>query len=170
MKRLLLVDDEPNVLAALTRAIRTHAAFCDVDIETFVDPYEALKRCSLAKFDVVVSDFRMPQLTGIEFLQALKEIAPDTVRIILSASTEFDTVRAAINEAAVFRFISKPWEIDDFFSQLGEAFALRAETVRAWQAPDQPQLSAHVRLLEKLEQEEPGLTKVNWGPNGEIIL
>lgn len=167
MRRLLLVDDEENVINALMRAIRAHMG-SDLHIETFNDPYEALKRCSLARFDVVMSDYRMPQLTGVEFLRALKEIAPDTIRILLTASTEFDTVRSAINEAAVYRFISKPWDVDDLIAQLKEAFALReAENLSSTSgvkddAPADP-------LLE-LEREEPGITKVNWGPNGEIIL
>jgi YesN/AraC family two-component response regulator len=159
---MLLVDDEQNVLNALVRTIRAGMGDAAPQLETFTDPYEALKRCSIEKFDVVISDFRMPRMTGVEFLQVLKEIAPDTVRMILSASTEFDTVRAAINDAGVYRFISKPWQQEDLLRQIEDAFALRAA---ALPPPDPAQ-----EALRRLEQDEPGLTKVKWGPNGEIIL
>jgi len=162
MRRLLLVDDEQNVLNALVRAIRMRWGEDALQLVVFTDPYEALKCCAVEQFDVVISDFRMPRLSGVEFLQALKEIAPTTVRIILTASTEFDTVRAAINEAAVYRFMSKPWEQDDLMRQLEEAFALHA--------PSPTPLGAEEAELRRLEEDEPGLTKVNWGPNGEIIL
>jgi DNA-binding NtrC family response regulator len=161
MRRLLLVDDEQNVLNALVRTIRAGLGDAAPELITYTDPYEALKRCNVEHFDVVVSDFRMPRMTGVEFLQVLKEIAPDTVRIILSASTEFDTVRAAINDAGVYRFISKPWQQDDLLRQIEEAFALR----EAANPPDPNEAE-----LRRLEQDEPGLTKVKWGPNGEIIL
>ena len=162
MRRLLLVDDEQNVLNALVRTIRAGLGDAAPILVTYTDPYEALKRCSVEKFDVVISDFRMPRMTGVEFLRVLKEIAPNTVRIILSASTEFDTVRAAINEAEVYRFISKPWQQEDLLRQLEEAFALHESSLPP---PDPAEAE-----LRRLEQDEPGLTKVKWGPNGEIIL
>jgi DNA-binding NtrC family response regulator len=62
----------------------------------------------VCEFDLVVSDFMMPEMSGGEFLQALKDVAPTTVRIMLSASTDFRTAMTAINDAHVFRF--KPWQ------------------------------------------------------------
>ena len=161
-RRLLLVDDEPNVVASLQRAIR--ANWKDpLKVETFNDPYEALKRCAHVEFEVVLSDFRMPQLSGVEFLHALKQIAPNTVRMMLSAQTDFATVSSAINEAQVFRYLSKPWTHEQLVEVLSAAFEERDRLVP-------PQRSEAELEAERLERDEPGLLDVKWGPNGEIIL
>jgi two-component system, probable response regulator PhcQ len=165
MRSILLVDDEANVLSALGRALRLHRSG-ELELETFSDPYEALKRCSLAEFDVVISDFNMPQMTGVEFLSALKEVAPATVRMMLSAATEFATVSSAINEAGVFRYIAKPWDttqlMQDIDAALEQRDRLKAEQERL--------ASPQERVARELESDEPGILKVKWGPNGEIIL
>lgn len=165
MKRILIVDDETHVLSALVRSLRAHRG-TELAFETFTDPFEALKRCSVVEFDVVISDFNMPSITGVEMLAALKEVAPATVRMMLSAATEFKTVSSAINEAEVFRYIAKPWNAEHLLADLDAALAqrerLREEQLRG--------ASPQEREAQRLEGEEPGLTKVKWGPNGEVIL
>ena len=93
MKRLMLVDDEPNVLFALQRTLAM--AFMKdgegVAIEIFDNPLEALDRAAKQPFDVVVSDYRMPQMDGIAFLRHFRELQPDVPRLILSADQESDT-------------------------------------------------------------------------------
>lgn len=175
MRRILLVDDEVNVLNALVRAMRQHLQIDDLRIETFTDPFDALTRCGEVTFDVVISDFRMPQMTGVEFLHAMKETAPNTVRMILSASTEFETVTSAINEAQVFRYIPKPWQIGDLQENLRMALLHRDKLLADEKLSDElrikaGQLTPQEQEARQLEQEEPGLTKVKWGPNGEILL
>ena len=175
MRRILLVDDEVNVLNALVRAMRQHVQIEDLRIETFTDPFDALTRCGETSFDVVISDFRMPQMTGVEFLHAMKVSAPTTVRMILSASTEFETVTAAINEAQVFRYIPKPWQIGDLQENLRQALLERDRLQADARLSDALRLQAgsltpQEQEARQLEQDEPGLTKVKWGPNGEILL
>ena len=176
LRQLLLVDDEINVLNALQRALRQTRPPSAMRIETFTNPFEALQRCCEADFDVVISDFRMPEMTGVEFLSNMKEIAPATVRMILSASTEFENVTSAISDAKVFRYIPKPWQIDDLQRNIDLALAerdalmeterlAREERARAAEQEDPRERAARL-----LEEESPGLTKVKWGPNGEIIL
>ena len=84
MRKILLVDDEINVLNALQRALRQQLAIEGLQIETFTNPLAALQRCCECDFDIVISDYRMPELSGVEFLHTLKEIAPGTVRMMLS--------------------------------------------------------------------------------------
>ena len=175
MRRILLVDDEVNVLNALVRAMRQHVQIEDLRIETFTDPFDALTRCGETSFDVVISDFRMPQMTGVEFLHAMKESAPTTVRMILSASTEFETVTAAINEAQVFRYIPKPWQIGDLQENLRMALLHRDALLADARLSDALRIKAGLlspqeQEARQREQDEPGLTKVKWGPNGEILL
>jgi two-component system, probable response regulator PhcQ len=175
MRRILLVDDEINVLNALVRAMRLHLQIEDLHIETFTDPFDALTRCGEATFDIVISDFQMPQMTGVEFLHAMKDVAPNTVRMILSASTEFQTVSAAISEAQVFRYIPKPWQVGDLQENIRMALLHRDSLLEQQRRTDAlrvkaGELSAQELETRRLEEDEPGLTKVRWGPNGEIIL
>ncbi len=175
MRHMLLVDDEANVLSALQRALRQHLPASEMIIEPYSDPLAALARCCETEFDIVISDFRMPQMTGVEFLHTLKEVSPLTVRMILSASTEFETVSSAIAEAHVFRYIPKPWHIEELLNDISAALAFRDESVREHalalqQKRQQEQLSPEEEETRRLEEEEPGLLKVKWGPNGEIIL
>ncbi len=175
MRRILLVDDEINVLNALVRAMRQHLQIEDLKIETFTDPFDALTRCAEVQFDIVISDFRMPQMTGVEFLTAIKAEAPNTVRMILSASTEFETVTSAINEAQVFRYIPKPWQVGDLQENIRLALAHRDELLKLDLLADQQRvregtISPSEQDARRMEQDEPGLLKVKWGPNGEIIM
>lgn len=175
MRRILLVDDEVNVLNALVRALRQHLQIEDLRIETYTDPFDALTRCAECRFDIVISDFRMPQMTGIEFLHAIKQVAPTTVRMILSASTEFDTVTSAISQAQVFRYIPKPWQIGELKDIIRQALEYHdsmheQQRLADLQRVENGTLSSAAQQQRQLESEEPGLLKVKWGPNGEIIM
>ena len=114
-------------------------------------------------------------MNGIDFLKMVKGIQPDAVRLVLSASTEFETVVKAVNDAEIFRYIAKPWQSDELVNVIQLAFARRdqvleerrlAEEQRRKMAEPTPQeLEAR-----RLEAEEPGITKVNWGPDGSVRL
>lgn len=164
MSKILLVDDEINVLNALQRALLQMFRDAPPQIETCVDPYEALQRICYCDFDLVICDYSMPQMTGGELLQALRDVAPNTVRIMLSASTEYDTVLSAINQAQAFRFMSKPWDAADLEQNVRLALAQRAALV----AP--PPLTPQQLEAQRLEAEEPGLLDVRRDDDGAVIL
>ena len=175
MRRIMLVDDEINVLNALVRAMRLHLDIEDLQIEAFTDPFDALSRSAEVSFDIVISDQQMPQMTGVEFLHALMDTAPATVRMILSASTEFNTVTSAISEAQVFRYIPKPWQVGDLQENIRMALLHRDHLLEQQRLTDTlkvqaGELSVQEQEAKLMEEEEPGLLKVKWGPNGEIIL
>ncbi|WP_432383119.1 response regulator [Duganella sp. P38] len=166
MTRILLVDDEPNMLSALQRALRQSKALSGAQIETFSNPFDALNRICVCDFDLVVSDFMMPEMSGGDFLQALKEVAPATVRIMLSASTDFKTAMAAINDAHVFRFIPKPWQQSELEQNIVQALAERQRLLaEAGKEPSSAELEAR-----RLEEDEPGLLQVKRTDDGSIIL
>lgn len=104
--KLLFVDDEQNILNSMKRNLR------DFNITTCNSPVEAIKivkKCArTSPFAVVVSDYRMPGVTGLDFLIAVKEVSPQSVRVMLTGYTENDTAIKAINEGAIFRFLTKP--------------------------------------------------------------
>jgi len=165
MTSILLLDDESKVLSALQRALRVQTALPDLHVETFTDPYLALNRICVYDFDLAISDYRMPRMSGVEFLQALRDVAPRTVRMMLSASTEFDTVMQAVNEAQIFRFIPKPWLPSD----LELAIQLACEHRRQQPAPAGA-LTPQQQEARRLEDEEPGILHVRRAPDGSILL
>ena len=162
--KILLVDDELRVLNALQRALRLMFRDTAPQIESFTNPFDALNRICACDFDLVICDHAMPQMSGGELLQALRDVAPDTVRIMLSASSEFDTVLSAINQAQVFRFMRKPWDAAELERNVQQAMALRAGL------PGQPQPTPQELEARRLEAEEPGLLVVRRDADGAIIL
>lgn len=175
MRRFLLVDDEINVINALKRDIRQCSNGEEFVVETFTDARLALDRSREVVFDIVISDFRMPEMNGVEFLRAYKKIQADSVRMILSASTEFDTLMSAINEAEVFRYIAKPWQLTDIAAIIKLALELRDKSREDLRLFDELRAQAGVLSPQEmeakmLEQQEPGITHVNWGPDGSVRL
>jgi DNA-binding NtrC family response regulator len=116
MYRVLLVDDEPNILSALRRSL----AVIDVrqldgdtlNFETFTSPEAAIKRCDEQDFDLVISDYRMPSMNGVEFLARVMEFQPSVPRMIISGYADREVIIAAVNEVHLTRFIEKPWDDD----------------------------------------------------------
>jgi two-component system NtrC family sensor kinase len=108
--KILCVDDERNVLRALERI------FLDDDYEIVIagSGDEGLKIMEEdGPFQVVISDYRMPVMNGVEFLRAVYIRWPETVRIVLSGYADAAAIVAAINEGHVYRFIPKPWNDDE---------------------------------------------------------
>lgn len=175
MRRILLLDDETNVLMALRRSLRQLYSSSEMTVETFDDPKSAILRFGQVSFDFVIADYHMPTMNGVDFLRIVKEIQPNTVRMMLSASADFRTIMGAINEAEVFRYIQKPW----IQEELKETLALAstqidritedqklANELRAQRNPLTPQEIE----AQRLEAVEPGITKVNWGPDGSVRI
>lgn len=174
MKRLLLVDDEANILQALRR-ILARAFRDEVRIELFDDPRAALVRAAETAFDVVISDFRMPTMDGVSFLKAFREIQPDAVRVILSATTDFDALVTAVNEAEIHRYLIKPWMDDEVVATVRGALEKHARALEEHRLADESRLKRGAITpeeveLRRLEEEEPGITKVKWGPDGSVLL
>ncbi len=117
-RTLLLVDDEENIVASLKRSLRRGG----YRILTANSAAEGLQRLAESEVDVIVSDQRMPVMTGVEFLRRAKALYPETVRIVLSGYTELQSITDAINEGAIYKFLTKPWEDDLLRANIDEAF------------------------------------------------
>jgi EAL domain-containing protein (putative c-di-GMP-specific phosphodiesterase class I)/FixJ family two-component response regulator len=117
-RTILLVDDEPNVVSSLKRLFRRDG----YTILSATSGQEGLDVLAKHPVDIILSDQRMPGMTGVEFLRSAKKLYPNTLRIVLSGYTELQSVTDAINEGAVFRFLTKPWIDDQLRSFILEAF------------------------------------------------
>lgn len=119
---LLFVDDEKRVLSSMRAMFRR-------DYHVFVadNGQDALRIIDRERIDVVISDQRMPKMTGVELLCAVKEQAPSVMRILLTGYADLEAIEASINEGEVFRYLMKPCPPDD----LKKAIALAVEAVRS---------------------------------------
>lgn len=116
--RLLLVDDEENILRSLKRVLRRGKW----EIEAATDGIRGLELCRTFQPAVVISDFRMPGMNGVEFLSRVKELQPRTQRIMLTGQTDQRAIEEAINRSEIFRFIAKPWNEHQLLVTVGGAF------------------------------------------------
>lgn len=107
-ERVLLVDDDQKLLAAFEFYLAR-----SFDVSTATSGLEALQQLENQKFSVVVTDMQMPHMTGVEFIKRAREIAPDVVYQLLTASRESKTAVEAYNEAEVFCVINKPCAMKD---------------------------------------------------------
>ncbi len=125
-RTLLLVDDEENVLRALQRAFRREG----YRILTASRINNAFELLATNQVHVIVSDQRMSDMNGTEFLGRVKELYPQTVRLVLSGYTDLATVTEAINRGAIYRFLTKPWDDDELRAHIREAFRTHDSLVR----------------------------------------
>ena len=175
MLRIMLVDDESNVTSALRRTLTRSLQGESFEIETFDDPRLALERAGELDFSLVISDYRMPPMDGVEFLKRFRIMQPDAVRLILSASSDVDALLAAINQAGAFRYILKPWDSLDLVCIVREALLAFTEQSASRRLIEeasarQMALTLEEREWQRLETDEPGITKVRWGAAGEVLL
>jgi len=120
MQRILLVDDEQSVLNALRHGIAK--AF---DVETSSSPLEALQRAKETPFAVVVSDYLMPEMDGVTFLENFGQQQPDAVRLILSGHADMDVLIKAINVNHIHHFLPKPIILTDLKAAISQALDYR---------------------------------------------
>ena len=107
---LVIVDDEEMVLASL-RAFLTLET--DYEVLTFDSPLKALESIRENQIDLVISDYLMPEMTGIEFLLEVKKLQPYATRVLLTGYADKENAISAINEVNLYQYIEKPWSNED---------------------------------------------------------
>lgn len=117
-KTVLVVDDEQGILSSLQRLLQLEG----YSVLLAQDAAEGFELLALNRVAVVVSDFRMPGMNGAEFLGRVKELYPDTVRIMLSGHADLNSVTTAVNIGAVYKVLFKPWDDADIMEKIAEAF------------------------------------------------
>ena len=105
--RVVIVDDEPMVLQSLRSFLTLET---DYDIETFDSPAAALEAAKSIPVDLIMTDYLMPGMNGIELLLAMKKIHPYATRVLLTGYADKENAIKAINEVGLYQYIEKPWD------------------------------------------------------------
>ncbi len=145
---LLFVDDESNILSSLKRLFRP----LGYRIFTAEGGAQGLEIMASEAIDLVVSDMRMPEMNGAQFLEKVREQWPDTVRILLTGYAEIGATIDAINKGQIYRYVSKPWEDNDITlivrhalqQKMLEREKLRLEVLTRRQNEELKDLNAHL--------------------------
>jgi serine/threonine-protein kinase len=132
---ILFVDDEERIVNSLQ-----HLFGDSYEVETATGGTAALERLRARRFHVLVSDQRMPDMPGVELLRQAKDLAPRTVRLLLTGYSDLAAIVGSVNDSEVFRFVSKPWQEEDLRATLAEAVdvAIALEAAAAAPAPTLP--------------------------------
>lgn len=169
MTNIVLIDDEVRILNSLHRMLRLRGW----NITTYSSPQKALEALAGSDVDVVISDYRMPDMDGAEVLKHVRSLCPDAMRIIMSGQADMEGVLKAINEAEIYRFITKPWTDAEFIMVIESALQFRAlkkenEELAAIVRAQRSQLEKQAQELQRLENDSPGITSVKWCEDGSI--
>lgn len=140
---ILLVDDEQNILNALKRVLMDQ----DIRILTTTSPFEALEILKNNNISVIVSDNLMPGMNGIDFLQKAKFISPESVRVMMTGYADVQAAIDAINKGEVFKFLTKPWDVEEFKNVVLDS-VIRHDMVHSMREADDSKLYSLAQTIE----------------------
>lgn len=168
MVRILVVDDEPQIGSALRRLLRREG----YAVETALTGEEALERLQHFDADVVLSDFRMPGMTGAQLLGRVKRTHPLTLRIVISGHADLEAVLSSVNEGEVCRFITKPWDDGELVGYLRTMLERRETLTQLYRpfAQQRPGLRAEASYREGGLRVEVELKEPPFGREQAVAL
>tara|TARA_Y100001001_G_scaffold59245_1_gene56031 strand:- start:156 stop:683 length:528 start_codon:yes stop_codon:yes gene_type:complete len=171
MIKIQLVDDEANILSALRRLLKPQGW----EVHTYDNVEAALGGLLDHDYAVIVSDYQMPAADGVTYLQFAKQRQPDAMRLVLSAHGDRNSMIKAINQAEVYRFLSKPWDDYELVTAIQSAidlYQLKVENRRLRNEVDTQKVMLRAREQEllRLESENPGITRVQRDADGSVLI
>ncbi len=107
--RLLIVDDEEMVLSSIRMFLKLEESY---QVECFTDPAQALEHARKNSLDLIIADYMMPHMDGIELLAQIKPLQPEATRILLTGYADKESAIRAINQVGLFQYLEKPWDND----------------------------------------------------------
>ena len=117
-KRVLIVDDDPIIIRALARIIEGQG----FQVTSYLDPEEALASLGQRPVHLIISDYMMPGMNGVEFLVRARRLCPDAPRLLLTALSDFRVAMDAVNNGGIYRLLSKPWTQVELVGTVKQAF------------------------------------------------
>jgi DNA-binding NtrC family response regulator len=105
-RRILVVDDDPTIRAVLRQTLDRQG----YTVFTAAEPVAAFALLDVQPVDMVISDNLMPNMSGVSFLSMVRDGFPEVIRILLTGNADAETAIRAINEGAIYKFLTKPWD------------------------------------------------------------
>jgi response regulator RpfG family c-di-GMP phosphodiesterase len=161
---LLCVDDDPEILAVMRRFLRGLAD----EVITVDNPLDALEVLRTRAIAVLVSDFEMPQMTGVELAVRARALQPETTRLLVTGHKAVETALAGINVAEVFRFLHKPFDPEVLQREVVAGIAHHQSTTEV--VAQRTTVIRRQRLLAALESDYPGIGVVVRDDDGAYLL
>lgn len=163
-RTILVVDDEETIRNILKRSLEREK----YRVLTASEPAEAFDVLRVSRVDLVISDYMMPNMTGLEFIKKVRAMYPGIMRIMLTAHAGVDWIVSAINDGEIYRFLLKPWDDMDLKILLRNAFEkLELERENRLLLMTVKKQS---EVLKKLEGEHPGITELNTDESGTLVI
>lgn len=169
MRKVMIIDDEKQVLNSLQRNLVRNKW----RVISFNNPETALDYAKYGFFPVVISDYRMPDMNGVDFLMRFQKLQPFAFKIMLSGQADQNAMSDAINFAEIDRFLHKPWNNDQLLREMElglNSFQKQLHSENSYRKQNlskEEYLAWHEKLL---EQASPGITKVKKNPMGWIEI
>lgn len=147
--KILCIDDESHNLEALERLLRKKYS-----VVTASSGAEAIEKLKNHQFSLIISDQKMPEMTGVEFFMEAKKVQPEAIRILLTGYTDLESVIGAINQGQIYRYITKPWEPEEFLGVTRQAIEVHdMKSTIAKQNMALQQANKELMSLDKLKTE-----------------
>ena len=169
MSRIMIVDDEEGVLNALRRLLlRAPCSYGRVEykleVEVFDTPHAALERARVAAFDLVLSDYHMPRMDGVQFLAQIEALQPDAIRMILSGCSDINVLNRSIQRANIYGMLPKPW--NDYFLMSMIAQALNHRDLML----ENRELARKAQIAREEAAPATPATAVEWAADGSMVF
>lgn len=121
--KILIVDDEIKVINALKRLLSKK----QYEVISQTNPKVALDMLENEKIDIIICDYKMPQMSGVDLLKYSKKVTPSTVRILITGHVDLDVAINAINKGNIYYYIEKPWKNEEIIKVIEKALYDKAE-------------------------------------------
>ena len=157
-RSVLFVDDDPRILTSLKALFRQ-----EYHVETAQSGAAALEILARGGFDVVVSDQRMPGMTGVELLRQVRTAAPRAVRLLLTGYTDLASLVGSINQGEIYKFVMKPWDNEELRGTLADAMEAAAKASAAAAKPVAPRSAGSLLVIDRNEGMAKGLERLLAG-------
>lgn len=163
-RKVLFVDDDPRVTSALKRQMRNEA----FEVLQATSGQQALEMLAEHEVDVLVTDERMPGMSGSELATAVRNEFPETVRIMLTGQATLEAAAKAINEGEIFRFYIKPCNPADLVVGIRQGLVLKELMAENQQL--RQRVRSQATVLSRLEKSNPGITKLEVDDDGAVLI